>query len=82
MSLLGIDRDVLARMVETEGLPKPFVNDILKSLAESDVGMLVPYEFSHGDSAGLGPCGSEERLVLSSQGYENPPNAALTKPPS
>lgn len=82
MKLPGIDRHGLAAMAENEGLPKPFMKDTLKLLAESDVGMLVPYVFSNDDSAGRDPGGSDECLVSSSQGDESAPNKALTKPKS
>lgn len=82
MSHIGIDRDVTTALAQNEGLPKLFVSDILKSLTECDLGMLVPYVFSNGNSAGRDPRSSEEPLVLSSQGYENAPSVELTKPPS
>lgn len=82
MSQIGIDRGALTALVQYEGLPKVFVSDILKSLTECDDGILVPYVFSNGNSAGRDPGSREECLVLISKGYENAAHVAITKPPS
>ena len=77
MSHIGIDRDVLTALAQNEGLPKLFVSDILKSLTECDLGMLVPYMFSNGNSAGRDPRSSEEPLVLSSHDSDSRQNPLM-----
>lgn len=47
MSLLGIDHDALAAMVEHEGLRKKFVTDTLQSMREAEAGTLTPSEFAN-----------------------------------